>query len=227
MDSASKPIIIPVLLNNVKSFIIKGEKTIIFDAGRKGDSSRIIKALEENLIPIEEVSLIIISHAHTDHYGDLFKLKEISKAKVAVHICEAKYLKNGINSELITKNIALKPLLKLFSLTKVTGVEPDLLVDEKLDLKDYGVDGVIIHTPGHTKGSLSLILNDGNAIVGDLITTSKKSNHPSLPGIYSDIKSIKKSIFDVLGFKPSNIFTSHGGTYTQSDIESLVKEIVL
>lgn len=217
--------IIPILLNNVKVFIVKGEKTIIFDAGRKGDCNKIISALKENGIDLKDVSLIIISHSHTDHYGDLYELKKRTGAKVAIHSSEAEYMKKGINSELIAHNIGLKILMKIFARLKVKGVQPEVLINEKLQLDEYGIEGVIVHTPGHTNGSLSVVLANGSAIVGDMIGGKYNLNtNPCIPGIYSDIKKLKESIQALLSYKSNTIYTSHGGTYKPSEVELLIKD---
>jgi hydroxyacylglutathione hydrolase len=48
-------------------------------------------------------------------------------------------------------------------------IEADLLLgDEGLDLEPYGVSGRIVHTPGHSPGSVSVLLPSGEAFVGDL-----------------------------------------------------------
>ncbi len=47
-------------------------------------------------------------------------------------------------------------------------VKPDVEVDDELPLDKFGVKGRAIHTPGHTAGSLSLLLDTGEAFVGDL-----------------------------------------------------------
>lgn len=224
MEGNKQQVVIPVLLDNVKVFIVKGEKTIIFDAGRKGDCDKIINALKENGIALEDVALIVISHSHTDHYGDLYELQRKTGAKVVVHSSEAEYMKMGKNSELVSHNIFFKILMKLLGGIKVKGVQPDLLVNDKFELGEYGVNGFIVHTPGHTNGSLSLILEDGNAIVGDLIGGKYNSNSlPSIPRLYSDIKKLNESIQTILNTKVNKIFTSHGGTYEASQVKVLIK----
>jgi hydroxyacylglutathione hydrolase len=52
--------------------------------------------------------------------------------------------------------------------TEFDEVEPEILVDEEMDLLEFGVNGRIVHTPGHTSGSISLLLDSGEAFVGDL-----------------------------------------------------------
>jgi hydroxyacylglutathione hydrolase len=53
-------------------------------------------------------------------------------------------------------------------ITRFDGVEPDILTDEGMDLLAFGVNGRIVHTPGHTAGSISLVLDSGEAFVGDI-----------------------------------------------------------
>jgi glyoxylase-like metal-dependent hydrolase (beta-lactamase superfamily II) len=43
----------------------------------------------------------------------------------------------------------------------------DLLVEERMDLTGMGFNACILHTPGHTFGSISLIVDDEIALVGD------------------------------------------------------------
>jgi len=42
-------------------------------------------------------------------------------------------------------------------------------VEDELDLATYGVAGRVVHTPGHTAGSVSVILDSGAALVGDTL----------------------------------------------------------
>ena len=44
----------------------------------------------------------------------------------------------------------------------------DLVVEDELSLRDHGIPGTVLHTPGHSPGSLSVVLDTGEAFVGDL-----------------------------------------------------------
>lgn len=61
--------VIPLKLGLVKSFIIKGYKSVIVDTGYPGNGNKILHCLQENLIKPTDISLIIIIHGHIDHYG--------------------------------------------------------------------------------------------------------------------------------------------------------------
>lgn len=214
--------IIPVSLGFVKSFIIKGEKTIIVDAGIKGSSDKIIKELEINGISHEDVSLIIITHAHSDHYGGLLALKNCLSAPVAVHESEAEYLRTGKSAPVVVHNPFFKLLFKLFRHSDIGRIEPEIVFDDKLDLSEYGVNGTVVLTPGHTEGSVSIIIDEGNIIVGDMIGGKADGSRASLPFIYSDIDVLKNSIRKILNFKPVRIYTSHGGIYTTENVSKLL-----
>jgi glyoxylase-like metal-dependent hydrolase (beta-lactamase superfamily II) len=48
-------------------------------------------------------------------------------------------------------------------------VRPDILLPDEMPLQAFGVDGKVVYTPGHTAGSISVLLSTGEAIVGDLL----------------------------------------------------------
>jgi hydroxyacylglutathione hydrolase len=67
-----------------------------------------------------------------------------------------------------------RPLVKLagkcfFRKLKYEPCKLDIPVDNRLDLKVMGIDGYILHTPGHTSGSVSVIIEDEIALVGDTL----------------------------------------------------------
>jgi hydroxyacylglutathione hydrolase len=46
-------------------------------------------------------------------------------------------------------------------------VQPDILVNERMTLNEFGFNAFVIHTPGHSFGSISVIIDNEIAIVGD------------------------------------------------------------
>ncbi len=52
--------------------------------------------------------------------------------------------------------------------------KPNKVFKDEFDLSSYGINGKLIHTPGHTNSSISVVLNNGDAIVGDMIVGKKK-----------------------------------------------------
>lgn len=62
---------------------------------------------------------------------------------------------------------------KLVSIDRsFTPIKPDILISEELLLNDFGIDGSVYTTLGHTEGSVSVILKSGEAFIGDLAVKS-------------------------------------------------------
>ena len=95
-------------------------------------------------------------------------------------------------------------------------VKADIIFQEEISLKEFGVDGKVIFTPGHTAGSISVLLNDGRAIVGDLMGGGSLGGNlfPSRPRYHyfaDDLAQMRASIQKIMGYKPKKLYVGHGG----------------
>lgn len=89
-----------------------------------------------------------------------------------VHESESEYLKNGDSPLPVGTNILTRILInfigkRIQSRYKYNPIHSDILVGEKFDLNEFGFNSYIISTPGHSTGSISIIIDDGLAIVED------------------------------------------------------------
>jgi glyoxylase-like metal-dependent hydrolase (beta-lactamase superfamily II) len=222
------PSVIPIKLGLVKSFILKGEKSVIVDTGYPGNGNKILRYLHKNFIKPQDVSLIILTHGHIDHYGSAEELKTKIKVPIATHRVEVEYLKKGINYIGTPIGLVGRILKSFFIRTDKSVSRPlevDITFDNDVDLHEFGVEGRIIHTPGHTEGSISLILSGGEAIVGDLIMGGvflKKVPH--YPLFVSDMSKLKKSIKKVILTSPKIIYTSHGGPLSWINVQKFLSQ---
>ncbi|HNX01018.1 MAG TPA: MBL fold metallo-hydrolase, partial [Candidatus Cloacimonadota bacterium] len=87
-------------------------------------------------------------------------------------------------------------------------VEPDVLVEDELLLSEYGNELRLIHTPGHTSGSISLIIDDEIALVGDSMIGLLPDR--ILPPYGDDEKQIRHSWRVLLDTGCSLFLPSHG-----------------
>jgi hydroxyacylglutathione hydrolase len=221
--------VIPVKLGLVKSFVIKGDKAVIVDTGYPGNSERILDHLRKNGIEPSDVSLIIITHGHIDHYGSADELRKLTGASVAMHRADAEYLKKGINYIGVPLGLAGHIFKSLFirkDEAVYKSLEVDVVFEDYIDLKEFGINGRIIHTPGHTAGSVSIILSDGTAIIGDLMMGGIiRRGTPHFPLFANDYTQLEESIRKLLQLSPKVIHTSHGGSFTKEDLERLIGKI--
>ena len=171
-----------------------------------------------------DLALIVITHVHSDHAGSLGAMKALSKAPVAVHALEADALRSGRNASLVPNSLLARlaaPLLKLQR--PLPGVEPDVVIEEALDLKDYGVNGEILPTPGHTPGSLSVMLRSGEAIIGDLVMGGLfRPGVPRVPMFASDVNQVRASIRALLDRGVTRFHAAHGGPFAPQALRALL-----
>jgi glyoxylase-like metal-dependent hydrolase (beta-lactamase superfamily II) len=90
-------------------------------------------------------------------------------------------------------------------------------------LAPYGVHGKIVHTPGHTPGSVSVFLDNKTAIIGDLNMSLIIPEKPGRPLFAYDCQTWKASIKKVLDFEPRRIEVTHGNFYILNDYRQFCK----
>lgn len=174
-----------VRLGTCNTYLIQGDNGyILVDAGNANKENVFLNYLNKyNILP-GQIRLIIITHVHFDHVGSLGAIKNICKCPVAVHIEEANLLQEGIT----VMPPGTNPLGKTVSFLgkhmvrggffKYVGVKPDIVLSGQMQLGEFGTNGFIVPTPGHTKGSLSVVLPTGEAFVGDLAVNLMGSVFP-------------------------------------------------
>ncbi|MDO5836972.1 MAG: MBL fold metallo-hydrolase [Methanobacterium sp.] len=150
------------------SYLVQdGDISVLVDTGLKG-SRNDLKAKLDDLLGGGDLSWLVLTHTHYDHVENAAWVKEHYNAQIILHQAEADYLKKG-SSPLPKGTNLLASLVekiggKITSFSVYDPVDPDLLVDDEYQLtpKSY-----LMHTPGHTEGSISLIVDDEVALVGD------------------------------------------------------------
>lgn len=154
---------------NSAIFVLVGESITLVDTGTKGSGRGIIEFVKNLGRSPEEISQVITTHHHFDHIGSLAEVKNASPtAAVAVHSLDAPYvageqpLPSPFQSRLL--GILAWPLTALFA-PSPAAVDIRLVDGAELE----GMGGIkVIHTPGHTPGSISLHLPAlGLVIAGD------------------------------------------------------------
>jgi glyoxylase-like metal-dependent hydrolase (beta-lactamase superfamily II) len=219
--------VITISFGMVKAFLIKGDKYILVDTGLPGKLEVIKGELKKNGVEPRDISLIVCTHNHTDHVGELFSLKEVTGAKVAVHKSEAESLSQGKSIETIPTGLFGKIISTFFKNPVFKGVKAEVLVEEELRLNDFGVEGRLIHTPGHTPGSLTVALDNGEVIVGDMFSGKKAGDgyKAVLPIFATDMDKLKESLKKIVTLAPKNIYNSHGVTIDVSAVEKLIDRL--
>lgn len=150
------------------------EDMILVDTGRRYRWGT-LRSRIENLRFRSGPRALVLTHTHFDHAENAARLKDAYPLKLIVHASEMKYLEAG-HSPLPDGAILPTRLLMRFVKRLVQpkfgypGVQADFTVDDRLDLEPFGFEAYILHTPGHSSGSMSIIVEDKIALVGDTLS---------------------------------------------------------
>lgn len=155
------------------TYLLRDRGAVVVDPGGPRSGRAVVRRLEALLGRDGRVDLVIATHGHFDHVGAAADLRRGLGAPLAVHRGDAEWVRSGT----WTWPLALTPwgrfmrgvLGPVFSrFLRCEPVEPDLVFEDGLDLEAYGVTGRVVPTPGHSPGSVSVLLPTGEAFVGDL-----------------------------------------------------------
>ena len=185
--------IVNVGYDSTNYYIIDSPKRkLLVDCGWPGTLPKLTAALKRKGIPIEEVKNLLVTHFHPDHAGLAQELKN-QGLKLVVPECQTDFI------------APFGEFFKGRNLPYVAITQHDNLVlkleDSRKFLASLGLTGEILHTPGHSDDSVTLILDEGYAFTGDL--------HPSFMNI-EDIQT-RESWAKIHRHEIKRIFPGHGG----------------
>lgn len=123
----------------------------------------------------KKLKLVILTHGDSDHAGNCKFLRENYGAKIAMHFEDSKMVENGDMSwNRKSKPDKIAFTFKLFTLvfgknSVFDTFKPDIYLKDGQDLAEFGLSAKVIHLPGHSKGSIGVLTNEGALLCGDLV----------------------------------------------------------
>jgi glyoxylase-like metal-dependent hydrolase (beta-lactamase superfamily II) len=221
--------ILTIPLGFDQCYVLKGKAVIAVDAGQPNKGKTFVRALESAAISPQEVKLVLMTHGHWDHIGSAKEIKSLTGAALAMHHSEAHWLESSLkplSAGVTAWGKVLTALHKLFMpLIKVPAAKVDLAIgDDGLSLVDYGIPGRVLHTPGHSSGSVTVLLDTGEAFVGDLaMNRFPLCLSPRLPIFAEDTAAAVRSWKMLLDRGASTVYPAHGKPFPASVIEKAVQ----
>ena len=196
---------------------------IVIDAGMPRQARRIANKVRALGYSPSNVRLILLTHGHIDHAGSALALKRLTGAPIALHRADARLtatrdlkIPPGRSGAMDAAGAALRAFGWAVPLETFT---PDLWLDDGMTLRDFGIDARVVHTPGHTAGSVSLAFGDGTLFVGDALLNVL---HVSFPLWWEDPTTARESACRIKSIQPRVCYSGHGRPFDLNALDAFV-----
>ena len=146
---------------NTNTYLLNGEYGgLLIDTDYAGTMSGFFKAIKSAEISIRDISYVIATHYHPDHMGIIGDLQRLGVRLVIVDVQQdSVHFSDGIFAR--EKHLSYTPIDEKNAI-RISCAESRTI------LEGIGISGEIIHTPSHSKDSISVVLDNGDCYVGDL-----------------------------------------------------------
>lgn len=208
-------------------FVVGSKGAVAVDTGAVEGEDAFLGYCSAAGIRPEDIRLIVLTHGHVDHFFNLPAMKKLTGAPILCHQEAARYLREGLLPDVVGRTDLGRAILARQEeegppCDHAPKAEPDILIDGVYDLHEWGVDGKLIPTPGHSKGCISLVLDSGEAIVGDLYAEPEGSGVPG-PAFFTypggTDGEVLESIQKLLDLGVQMFYSGHGGPFPRKLVE--------
>ncbi len=174
-----------VIDREVYSYIVFGNKITLIDSAVAGAETIIFDYLRQNGRDPQEIAMVILTHSHPDHIGSVKAIKEATNCQIAACSTEKDWIED---TEL---QFAERPVPGFRTLVGGPVTVDRLLVDKETVSLGQGIDCQVMYTPGHSRGSLSLVFNHEQTIItGDALPLP--NDLPIYEDLVASIESIRR-----------------------------------
>ena len=185
---------------DASAFLLALPEPILIDTGAGRSTERIIENIASIGVEPGSIDTIVLTHNHIDHVGGAPILRERLGASIIMHELDADAVRSGDAQA---------------TAATMYGVDfPPTPVDrtfagETDTITNSGIELVLLHTPGHTPGSISpYVIHEGTTIL-----FAQDVHGPFLPAFGSDIYQWRESMGKLLELEPDILCEGHFGIY--------------
>ncbi|MEE4256766.1 MAG: MBL fold metallo-hydrolase [Bacteroidales bacterium] len=199
------------------------DHNVIVDTGTRKNFDTLRNVLDEPGYAEPGIEHLVLTHTHYDHCQSARRLKEKYDCKIVVSSKAKASIANGYTRLPNGTNFLSNTIVRMgrrIGKPKY-GYDPfeaDILVDGDYHLRIGDVDVTIIETPGHSSDSISILVDDEVALVGDAMFGVLKNS--IFPPFADDIKMMIRSWGKLLDTACSTFLPGHGKAVGRERLQS-------
>jgi len=207
-------------LGSVNCYLVKAEAGyFLIDTGWPAQRAALEKELRRLGCQPGNLKLILATHGDFDHTGNCAYLREKYRTQIAMHRLDSAMVEAGdmfINRKINNISRLLLSIGTFFlGLSKFDKFKPEIYLDDGRDLAEFGLEAIVLHVPGHSKGSIAFLTPfshpsgaSGLALFcGDLLVNSGK---PGKNSLVDDAVALDASVARLKELKSITIYPGHG-----------------
>jgi glyoxylase-like metal-dependent hydrolase (beta-lactamase superfamily II) len=210
-------------LGNVNCYLVNtGMGFILIDTGFADNRAVLQKELDASGVTPQNMALVILTHGDIDHSGNCAFLQKKYGVKIGMHRADLDMAENGMfHGDRKVKSFLMRAMQTFFKsrfvkmMADFEKFKPDLFLEEGQSLKDYSWDAVVLHTPGHTNGSICLQTAAGDLIAGDIFQNRGK---PGISAIVSNETELTASVAHLKTLNIKTVYPGHGKIFQMSHL---------
>ena len=170
---------------NTNTFYIPGaDGGLLVDTDWAGTLPQFFKAIKAAGIEMKAITTLLVTHYHPDHMGLAGELQQLG---VKLLIADLQLPFMHASDEIFVRDKRLSYRAADEDAARVISC-----AESREVLKTLGIDGEMIHTPSHSEDSISLLLDDGSCLVGDLEPLAYLAGYDENPALKSDWEQIMR-----------------------------------
>ena len=180
---------------NTNTFLVPGNGGyLLVDTDYAGTLPAFYKALKIAGVQMKDIAFVLATHYHPDHMG---LIPELMKQGVSLLLMDTQTEDVHYSDQIFARE-------KAMHFVPIDETEATVIScrNSRAFLAGIGIAGEIVSTPSHSRDSVSLILDDGDCLVGDLEPMEYLS-------AYADNPALKADWDTVMSFYPKRILYSH------------------
>jgi glyoxylase-like metal-dependent hydrolase (beta-lactamase superfamily II) len=157
--------------------------------------------------------LILLTHGHMDHVQNAAFLSAELGSPIALHQADLPLLKDGLAEPMFAHKLLGRVILALSEKSlkedALEQFEPDIYLHDGDSLSAYGIDGQVIALPGHTIGSVGVLVGGSDVFVGDALMNFSR---PQKSLLYGNWDNVVQSAERISGLGDVTVHFGHGNS---------------